>query len=205
MTEQTVKGNVAGDVVGGDIVNHAPKIQINGGMVMGNVIYMQSPAAPPRVKVVIQPGPEHIADEQKARLKALVDDVVKLESAARRSPKSHAAVWGALNKRMRASSYHLIKAVDYDRAEKFLREWIGRLSSTKTAEKKDPDWRKRKYSYIFLNVKQLNAQDRLDALLHDPYLVKSLKELTNEQLAAVYQKVASWKRAGPARQGAGAA
>jgi hypothetical protein len=97
---------------------------------------------------------------------------------------------------MRTPSYHLIRAEDYTRAETFLRQWIGRLSSMKSAPTKLPDWRRRKYAYIHANVKQLDAEARLRALLHDGYGVDTLVALDDAQLAAVYQSVAGWKRAG---------
>lgn len=181
------------------------KIEIDGNdnqVALGDIINIHhAPHQPaPKLKVIIQPGPEHIGDEQRARLKAIVDDIVKLESIARRAPKPHAAVWSAINKRLKTTSYHLIKAADYDKAEKFLREWIGRLSSTKTAVKKDPNWRKRKYSFIFTNVKQLAAAERLTTHLRERYSVESVKDLDDTQLAALYHAVSDWKRAGTARR-----
>lgn len=174
----------------------------NGQMAGGDIINIhQAPATPaPKLKVIIQPGPEHIGDEDRAKLKALVDDIVKLESIARRAPKPHAAVWSALNKKLKTTSYHLIKTADCGKAEKFLREWIGRLSSTKAAVKNDPNWRKRKYSFIFTNVKQLAAGDRLTTHLRDRYSVGSVKDLDDTQLAALYHAVSDWKRAGTARR-----
>jgi hypothetical protein len=182
-----VNVEISGDhnqVAGGNIINihHAPA------------------SSAPKVKVVIQPGPNHVSDEQKSQLKALVADVVKLEAIARRQPKGFGAVWNALTKRMRATSYHLIKASDYQAAEQFLRKWIGRLSSTKTAAKKDPDWRKRKYSYIFTNVKQLDREKDLADHLAERYQATSARDITDEQLVAVYQTVAGWKRAAATRQ-----
>lgn len=181
------------------IDGHGHQITQSGDIVTNNIVHIhhhqatgQTAVAKP--KIVIQPGPEHIGDTQRAALKALVDDVVKLEAVARRAPKGHASVWGALNKRMKASSYHLIMASDYPRAEKFLREWIGRLSSTKSAVKKDPEWRKRKYAYIFTNVKMLGRQQALNQLLQERYSAESVKDIADEQLAAVYQVVAGWKR-----------
>lgn len=175
--------------------------QVAGGDIINNVINIhQAPPSPPsKPRVVVNPGPEHISEAQRVKLQALVDDVVRLESIARREPKTHQSVWGALNKRMKASSYKLIMAAEYGRAEKFLREWIGRLSSTKSAAKKDPDWRKRKYSYIFANVKQLDKTKALDDLLQDRYGAASVKDITDEELTAVYQSVAGWKKAAAAR------
>lgn len=145
-------------------------------------------------KIIIQPGPEHISDTQRAKLKELATEVVKIESAVKRSPKSFSAVWSALNRKMKASSYHLIRSDDYPRAEKFLREWIGRISSAKSAPAKDPDWRERKYAYIHTNVKQLGASGNLEALLKNKYGVASLTGLSDDDLVAVYQTVAWWKR-----------
>ncbi|MDO8933603.1 MAG: hypothetical protein Q7U97_14510 [Rhodocyclaceae bacterium] len=179
----------AAQIAGRDIINN-------------NVINIHPapPSSPPKPRVVIQPGPEHIAEGQRVTLQGLVDEVVRLEAVARREPKAHQSVWRALNARMKASSYHLILAADYVRAEKFLREWIGRLSSTKSAAKKDPDWRKRKYSYIFVNVKQLDKGKALDDLLNDRYGGASVKDITDEELTAVYQTVAGWKRSATARR-----
>ena len=185
----------------GDIVNHNTiAVDISGQASVGNVISIhQAPfAPPPKFNVVIQPGPEHIGDEQRAKLKALVDDIVKLEVIARRAPKPHSAIWSALNKKLKTTSYHLIKAADYDKAQKLLREWIGRLSSTKSAEKKDPDWRKRKYSFIFANIKKLEAGERLKQHLRERYSVGSVKDLDDTQLSALYHTVSDWKRAGTA-------
>lgn len=95
---------------------------------------------------------------------------------------------------MKASSYHLIRAEHYESATKFLRTWIGRLSSAKSAPRKDPDWRKRKYAYINVNVKQLGAADKLAGLLSEQHQVDSLGKLSDDALAAVYQVVANWKR-----------
>jgi len=169
------------------------------GVLNGDLVY-QAPAAP-RIKVVVQPGPQHISETQRARLKGLVDDIVKAE-ALRRHPKTHAAVWKALNAKVKTPSYHLIRAEDYARAETFLRQWIGRLSAMKSAPKKLPDWRKRKYAYIHTSVKQMGAAARLEALLADRYGVESLKNLSDTDLAAAYQVVAGWKRVERAQPGA---
>jgi len=158
-----------------------------------------APAAPkPKIKVIIDPGPDCIDDGQKAQLKTLVSEVVRLEGLIRRTPRSFASVWVAVNAKAKASSYHLITQATYPKAEKFLREWIGRLSSAKSAPKKDGDWRKRKYSYIFTNAKKLNADALLRARLLQRFGSESMKDLSDDNLDAVYQLVAGWKRAGHA-------
>lgn len=167
-----------------------------GGNIVGNTgeIHIHAERLIHKPRVVIQPGPEHISDEQRAALKKLVDEVVAQESKLRRSPKTHGAVWKALNTKMKASSYHLIRAENYLNAERFLRTWIGRLSSQKSAPAKDPDWRKKKYSYVYTNVKQLDKGSELEKLLKEKYGAGSMKDLSDDDLSAVYQTVAWWKR-----------
>lgn len=179
-----VEGSVTGQVAGGDIHNYGPVI-FHGPMTI-------------KQKVVLQPGPEHIDQKKASTLKLLVTEIVRLERLVKRAPKSYAAVWTALTARCRVTSYHLILDADYPKAEKFLREWIGRLSSAKSAHLKDGNWRNRKFSYIFANVKQLDADAILRAQLLERYGSESMKDLTDDELEAVYRLVAGWKKAGHA-------
>lgn len=183
-------------VAGRDIINIDT---LSGGLHTGT-LNLHLPGATPKVKVkvVVPTGPEHVSEAQKAKLKELVAEVVRLESLIRREPKSFAAVWAAVNGKLRVSSYHLIQGADCPKAEKYLREWIGRLSSAKSAPKKDANWRNRKYTYIFTNVKQLRAEPVLRARLLERYGTESMKDLADEQLQAVYQLVAEWKKVGHA-------
>lgn len=181
-----IQGDVTGQVAGGDIHNHGP------------VVFQTSSAGATKIKIVIQPGPDHISEKKKAELKSLVTEVVRLESLIKREPKGFAAVWNALDKKCQVSSYHLILNTDFAKAEKFLREWIGRLSSAKSAHSKDPGWRNRKFSYIFTNVKQLAAEEALRAHLRERYSTDSMKGLSDTDLEAVYHVVAGWKKSGHA-------
>ncbi len=181
--------------------NHGT-VEINqhqyGAVHAGTLNLQVTPATRPRVKVIVATGPEHVSEAQKAGLKALVAEVVRLESLLKRAPKSFASVWSALNGRLRVSSYHLIPGSDAPCAEKYLREWIGRLSSAKSAPGKDANWRNRKYSYIFTNVKQLGAEAVLRERLLARHGSDSMKELSDAHLEAIYQLVAGWKKAGHA-------
>ena len=181
-----IQGDVTGQVAGGDIHNHGP------------VVFQTNSAHVTRIKIVMQPGPEHINDKKKAELKSLVTEVVRLEGLLKREPKGFAAVWNALDKKCHVSSYHLILNTDFAKAEKYLREWIGRLSSAKSAHTKDPGWRNRKFSYIFTNVKQIAADAALRSHLLARYGDESLKGLSDTDLEAVYHLVAGWKKVGHA-------
>lgn len=216
MTDQTFKGDVSGQVAGRDIINtNKSKISIkepknvihvnfspnnDGQLFIANEpihIHNHHPA-PVKVKVVVQPGDGCIDEPQKAQLKMLVTEVVRLEGLLKRTPKTFASVWVAVNAKCKASSYHLITQENYPRAEKFLREWIGRLSSTKSAPAKDGNWRNRKYSYIFTNIRKLDADVALRQHLQTRFGNDSLKGLSDDDLMSIYSLVAGWKKAGHA-------
>ena len=150
-----------------------------------------------RTTAITKPGLEHIADDQAFVLKGLVEEIVTLEAKLRKSPKSYGAVYGGMNKHVGATSYRLIKIERFEKAEKYLRQWIGRLSSAKSAPKKDKNWRNRKYSYIHTNIKQLGLEPRLREHLAKRFGVESLKELNDDDLASVYTLVAGWKKQPP--------
>lgn len=203
--KQEFHGSIDGDVSGRDIINEAPTVVNHWGANYGGTQQVINAAAPiyihvarenqPVVKVVVPTGPEHITEEQRLKLKALVDEVVRLEKLVKRAPKHYGAVWKAVCGKVRASQMKLILVENYSKAEQFLREWIGRLSSTKSAPKKDPEWRKRRYAYIFTNIKQLGAGEQLNRHLQAKFGAASLKDLPDDDLSTVYQTVASWKRA----------
>ena len=208
--KQEINSEVEGGVAGRDINHHDAtqhsatiNVGINTGQISHGDIHNWGPiilggSPKPKVKVVIQPGPDCIDEEQKNRLKALVAEVVRLEGLVRRTPRSLSSVWVGVNAKAKATSYHLITQANYPRAEKFLREWIGRLSSAKSAHVKDANWRNRKFSYIFTNVKQLDADAILRAQLLARYGSESMKDLSDDELEAVYRLVAGWKKAGHA-------
>lgn len=200
--KQTFRAAVEGDVAGRDIINEAPRTSIQIGAINGgqNIIgqtgdiHLQVQARP-RIKVVIQPGPEHITDAQKVRLRDLVNEVVELETAIKRTPKRHATVWSALTGKLKVTSYHLIPASAFAQAEAYLQTWCARLRSAKSAPKKDPDWRNSRYRYIHAALKEIGQQDELPQLLADRYSGRSLKDLSELELESVYRTVAERKKA----------
>ena len=200
--KQEFQAAIEGDVAGRDIVSEAPRTNIhiaaiNGGQnIIGQTgdIHLQMPARP-RIKVVIQPGPEHVSEAQKVRLKVLVGDAIELEKAIKRAPKRHATVWSALTGKFKVTSYHLIPAAAFAQAEAYLQTWCARLRSAKSAPKKDPDWRNSRYRYIHAALKEIGQQDELPQLLADRYSGRSLKDLSELELEAVYRVVAERKKA----------
>lgn len=175
---------------------HQPSINIqgNGNIVGNNNTYIHAEKVEHKVHAEVRPGEEHITETQAATIQRLVGEIVRLESLARRKPKSFNAVYNALNRRFGVTRYRLHRRENWPRIETYLRQWIGRLSSTASARRNDDQWRKRKYAYIKTNARQFSLHDALDALLRDRYAVTSLIELNDEDLERVYRTIYRWKQ-----------
>ena len=117
----------------------AVSVRGDGNIVGNNNTYIHTEKVVKEVKAEVRPGEEHITDEQAAAIQARVGEIVELEKATKRRPKSFAAVYGALNKAFKAPKYRLHKRENYPAIEKYLREWIGRLSRSAGAKRNDPD------------------------------------------------------------------
>jgi len=142
-----------------------------------------------------EPGREHISLEQRAALQELVKEIVQTEEAVKRNPKSFRAVWSALNSHCKVPSYSLIHLDDFEKAELYLRQWLGRLNSSATARNKDTSaWRKKRYAYIKTNSKDPAEKAMIEAYLWKNFQVTSLTELSSEELDKVYRYVAGRKR-----------
>lgn len=164
----------------------------------GTVNMISTPKHVTRTTAEVKPGDEHISENQAAKLTALVQEIVELEAKLKKTPKGFRAVWSALNAHCSVTRYLLIAAEDYDKAEKYLRQWIGRLNSMASAPVADNDtWRKRRYAYIKINTKDDEAW--LTAYLRKNFKVESLTEISDDDLDRTYRAVASRKRKGSPR------
>lgn len=144
-------------------------------------------------KADVKPGVEHITEKQAAKLTELVKTILELEGKVKKKPASYRSVWGALNSHCGVTKYRLIPLDLYPKAEKYLYQWIGRLNSTATAKNKDnSEWRKRKYSYIKINIKGMESW--FEAYLFKKFQVSSIADLTDDELDTAYKAVAAKKR-----------
>lgn len=143
------------------------------------------------VKAETRPGVDHIDEGQCAILKDLVDTVVEKEMALKKSPKSHRAVWSALNKHCGVATYRLIARADFEKARSYLNQWIGGLHGMRSAPVKDgDDWRKRKIQYIKVNTKAPEDEAAMRAYISSKFGATSLTELANDDLEKTYRYVA---------------
>lgn len=142
----------------------------------------------------VNPGSDHISDEQAAALHKLVSDIVQKEETLKKKPATYRAVWGALNSFCKVPKYRLIPHSDFGKARNYLDQWMGRLDSLASAPVKDGDnWRKRHYAYIKINSKDELTKQALKNYMSRNFNAVSLTELDNAQLEAVYKYVAGRK------------
>lgn len=174
-----------------------PAVHVSGGSANviasnnGNVTMIATQKHTTVTRPIVTPGDGCISPEQQGKLRGLVDEIVVLEAKLKKQPKTHRAVWGALNSHCGVTRYVLIS--DFGKAEKYLRQWIGRLNSMASAPVKDGDaWRKRHYAYIKINCK--DDPDWLNRYLTKSFNAASLTELDNDQLERTYRAVAARKR-----------
>jgi len=147
------------------------------------------------VKTQVIPGAMHISQETARTLTELVNQIVVAEAAVRKSPRNHAAVWGALKRKFKYSSLSLMPAIHGEEAISALRQDLGRLLGSKSAPKRVPDWRNKRYTAIHARVKQLGIEHWKTQHLQERYSVSSLKDLSDDDLDAVYQAVFARKKA----------
>lgn len=184
----------------------APKFQVVGGtghtmnvIENGNVIHTTQHST--TVKAEVKPGDQHITEAQAAKLTELVRQIVEFETQLKKTPKSFRSVWAALNAHCGVTRYLLIALEDFPKAEKYLRQWIGRLNSMASAPVADNEtWRKRRYSYIKINTK--SEPDWLIGYLKKTFKAESLTTLDDDQLDRTYRAVASRKRKPKSPKGA---
>ena len=142
------------------------------------------------------PQPGDITSAEASDLKILVDEIADLEQKIKQKPKGHGAVWAALNRKMKVTYYREIKQVDYPKAVAYLRQWRGRLKSTKTFKKDDSSaWRKDRYKAIkTIAKKELSMSDlQLKYYITDAFGTGSLTELKDEELERLYRRLITKK------------
>jgi len=142
---------------------------------------------------VIQPGPEHVTDEQAAQIKAMVDDLAEIDVKAGR-PDSHGGWYKRLYRKFPCrNSYHLIRREDFPAVMQYLRVEAAkarpRLRRTDNAE-----WRNRLYRSIWAKARELGlsrdqvhdlATRRLDLIRP----LRSLTELGEQNLERFYRMI----------------
>lgn len=184
-----------GDVSGSSVVGNQNNItQVQGNLHQGDVNHITTEQHVTKTIADVRPGELHITEAQAAKLQDLVRQIAEKEEQVRRNPKSFKAIWASLNSHCKVSRYRLIALTDFDKAERYLRKWIGRLNSTATAQKANPTTeRTRKISYIKTNAKQFNLDTWVKDYIKKNFNVSSLTELDDIELTKTYRAVSNKK------------
>ncbi|MEZ7891142.1 MAG: ORF6C domain-containing protein [Candidatus Wallbacteria bacterium] len=148
-------------------------------------------------KYVPQPG--DLTDEQSTKLTELVNDIVDWEKKVRRSPKSYAAVWGALKRHFNVTYYKRIGEANFEKAIAYLKAWRGRLTQVGSKSQNDETREKsRKSHYTAINTiakKELGwSVSILKGYIYENFQVTSMKDLNDKLLNELYNKMTALKR-----------
>lgn len=172
----------------------APAVHVQtiagGTNIIGNQgdINIQFGAAPPaRPRVVVQPGPQHISEEQKAQLKALCDEWVKLHTTLKKKPLTYAIAWSRINKAAGTTSYSLILKERFADAVALVQREMAILRGMRSAPRKDGAWRAKQIGAIKARCKnQLGDPDFYKAYIKKSFQAGSLADLATKELQKTY-------------------
>lgn len=140
---------------------------------------------------VIHPGPEHITDEQAAKIKAIIDQLADIDVTAGR-PDSHSGWYSRLYRKFRCrNSYHLIYRDDFPEVMAYLRMEVAK-ARPKLRRTDNNEWRKRFYGAIWAKASELRlSRDQVHQLaterlkLQKP--LRSLTDLGEQNLEKLYR------------------
>lgn len=142
-----------------------------------------------------KPGPADITADQSNRLKELVNEVVELEEKVKKKPKTYGAIWNALNRKMSATYYREIKRAQFEEAEMYLMQWVGRLKKG-LKRTDDEEWRKKTQAAIFAAARNQMGwtKESLDAYILERYDKESIRDLSKKELQQLYNVIFSKKK-----------
>lgn len=202
MTEQKVEaphGNAAGRDVHGE---SGPVVQIqsvSGTSIIGTQgdVHLEiTTERKPAIRVVVQPGPEHIGEAEKLQLKALHTEWVALHDTLKKAPLAPALAWSRINRAAGATSYHLILAERFEAAVHYVQQEMAKLRAMRSAPAKDADWRARRIGAIKARCKnQLGNIDAYKAYIKRNFGADSLSALATDELQKTYAYIFAKKPA----------
>lgn len=134
---------------------------------------------------------DHVIDEnQLLNLQILVKEIVKTDTQST----TERAVWSQLNSYCKVSKQSEIFMKDYDKATKYLHQWIGRLKTIALEKTGDSSWRTRKYAYIRINTENQQEALAVRQYMENNFFTNDIKNLNDEQLQRLYKYIVGRKR-----------
>lgn len=149
----------------------------------------------------VLPDEKHISVQQQAVLLDLVNRIVEKEHEIKRKPKTHRAVWSSLNKHCQVPKYVLILKENFEKAESYLRKWLGTLNNTPTAKRKNPTAvRRAHYADIHQKINELNLEIWYRDTLKSKFNAESSTELDDIELEQLVKIIRGKHRRESAKQ-----
>ncbi|MFN9529656.1 MAG: hypothetical protein ACK561_09930 [Pseudomonadaceae bacterium] len=188
----------AGNAAGRDILSTgAPTVHVQaitgGTNIIGNqgdINILFEAARPARRQVIVQPGPQHISEEQKSTLKTLCDEWVALHATLKKRPLTYGAAWSRINKAAGTTSYSLILKERFTDAVELIQREMAVLRSMRSAPSKDDTWRTKRIGAIKARCKnQLGDPDFYKPYIKKNFKADSLTELATDELQRTYAYV----------------
>jgi transcriptional regulator with XRE-family HTH domain len=138
-----------------------------------------------------------LTEEQAAKIKQLVDEIVELEHLTKRNAKTHAAVYSTLKRYFKVAYYRKIGEGNFDKVVLYLQKWKGALKSSKSLARNAPVvYRKNRYGDIFGVARNVLGwtKDDVDHYIYEIYNKRSIRDLTKKELENLYGRINKLKK-----------
>lgn len=127
---------------------------------------------------VVQPGPQHITEEQAFKLSELVKKAVEIEGiAGGETDKLFASWWSRLKKRFKVASYRMIPYGRGEEAISYMQQEVAKLRP-KLRRRNNEAWRKEHYTAIWSRTRELGYPKSWVYELAERRLCKKVDSLT---------------------------
>ncbi|MDD5272596.1 MAG: hypothetical protein PHU14_07750 [Methylovulum sp.] len=176
-SKASVNINSSNDV---SISTHAPKVTVKN----------HRPAVKPL------PREDAITPGHKADLKVLVDELAELLKIKQPNKNHYPFVRQRLNEQAKSAgkngvtSIHEFPDCDFERAESYLKQWLGALKKDPTIRDQSPSWRPNTIGAIHARCKELGIDDDTrKAYQKNRFGKESLSDFDNDELGKMYAYV----------------
>ena len=163
--------------------------QVVGGDFYDQSVRVEKLVPPP---VTVKTGDGVLNAGQKAKLTALVRDIVDA-SKAKRTPLAYGTVWSKLNTHMRVNKYDEILQDDFEKASAYLLRERAMLLKIPSAHKKNPDWRRRRIAAVHARCNERGWQEWRRAYMKEKFGRESMDQMPDSELESLYRAVMAKK------------
>lgn len=173
-------------------INGSHNVQIVGD-VTGNVTINTTAEKQPRPIIKSEPPPDSITLEQRAVIRAKIDEWVETHNQIKQRELTHQAAWRMLNRHMRTPGYTYIKSIDFDKAKSYIQRQIAMLNRMPSASQKNDQWRNQRLQAIHAKCREKGWDEWRKKHMMKKFGVDSMIMLSNDDLGKLYSTVMAKK------------